>query len=80
MAAALRGERSGSIAFRRIGDGAAYAVETFVTPLRTVAKDTRTLPRDWLNAAGNDTVDAKLLPYLRPLVGVLPAIGRLSGA
>ncbi len=79
VAAALRGERSGSIAFRRTGEGAAYAVETFVTPLRTVAKDTRTLPRDWLNAAGNDTVDAKLLPYLRPLVGTLPAIGRLIG-
>ncbi|MBA3708144.1 MAG: diphosphate--fructose-6-phosphate 1-phosphotransferase [Planctomycetes bacterium] len=76
VAAVLAGGRSGSIAFRR--QAGAYAVETFVTPLTTVAKDTRAMPRDWLNAEGNDVVSAKFLPYVQPLVGVLPAIGQLA--
>jgi hypothetical protein len=37
------------------------------------------MPRELLNAAGNDVVAEKLLPYLRPLVGQLPPIGRLQG-
>ncbi len=79
VTAVLAGTRSGSIAFRR-APGASYQIETFVTPLPTVAKDIRPMPRDWLNPAGND-VDAKfLMPYLRPLVGVLPAIGQLTFA
>jgi 6-phosphofructokinase 1 len=77
VAAALRGEQSGSIAFRRAA-GATYAVETFVTPLHTVAKETKPMPRDWLNAGGNDVVNDKLLPYLRPLVGQLPKLGQLA--
>lgn len=77
VAAALAGSpRSGSIAFRRHEQGD-YAVETFVTPLASVAKEIRPLPRDWLNEAGNDIVAERLLPYLRPLVGVLPALGQL---
>ncbi len=80
VVAALNGTTSGSIAFRRTGEGAAYGIETFVTPLRSVAKETKAMPRDWLNAAGNDVVEDKLLPYLRPLVGRLPAIGRLAMA
>jgi 6-phosphofructokinase len=78
VAAALAGASSGSIAFRRTGEGAAYGVETFVTPLRSVAKETKAMPRDWLSPAGNDVVEEKLMPYLRPLVGRLPAIGRLA--
>jgi 6-phosphofructokinase 1 len=78
VVAALAGTTSGSIAFKRTGDGARYAVTTFVTPLRSVAKDTKPMPRDWLNAEGNDVVAERLLPYLRPLVGTLPSIGRLA--
>jgi 6-phosphofructokinase 1 len=78
VSAALAGTTSGSVAFKRLGDGADYAVETFITPLSTVAKDIKALPRDWLNAAGNDVVEEKLIPYMKPLVGRLPAIGRLS--
>jgi len=74
---ALRGERSGSIAFRRFDNP--YRIETFVTPLATVAKETKPMPRDWLNAAGNDVVTEKVLPYLRPLAGELPRIARLQG-
>ncbi len=78
VAAALGGATSGSIAFRRTGEGAAYGIETFVTTLRSVAKETKAMPRDWLNQAGNDVVEDRLMPYLRPLVGRLPAIGRLA--
>jgi 6-phosphofructokinase len=76
VAAVLAGERSGSIAFRRLsGD---YRVETFVTPLQTVAKETKPMPRDFLTSAGNDVASSRLLPYLRPLVGALPPVGRLA--
>ena len=78
VAAALAGSTSGSIAFRRTGEGEQYGIDTFVTPLRSVAKETKAMPRDWLNAAGNDVVEDRLMPYLRPLVGRLPAIGRLA--
>jgi len=58
VGAALGGEAaSGSIAFRRTGEGDAYAVETFVTELRSVAKATKAMPREWLNQAGNDVVE-----------------------
>lgn len=80
VVAVLAGIKSGSIAFKRTGDGNAYAVETFVTPLPTVAKDTKPMPRDWLNAPGNDVVADKLVPYLKPLVGGLPRVGRLTFA
>lgn len=77
VAAALAGTKSGSIAFRRV-PGPTYRVETFVTPLPTVAKDTKPMPREYLNAAGNDVVSDALIPYLKPLVGTLPAIGQLG--
>ena len=76
VAAALAGTKSGSIAFKRL-EGATYGVTTFVTPLPTVAKDTKPMPREWLNAAGNDVVEALVVPYIRPLVGNLPKIGQL---
>ena len=77
VAAALAGVKSGSIAFKRV-DGPTYKIETFVTPLPTVAKDTKPMPREMINAAGNDVVVEKLVPYLKPLVGTLPAIGQLK--
>ena len=77
VAAVLAGEQSGSIALRRVA-GDEYACETFVTPLSSVAKETKDMPRDWLNEAGNDVVEEKLLPYLRPLVGTLPAVAQLA--
>ena len=78
VAAALAGSTSGSIAFRRSAAGQAYSIETFVTPLHTVAKDTKPMPREWLNPAGNDVTSALLVPYLQPLVGALPRIGQLA--
>ncbi|MBA3683938.1 MAG: 6-phosphofructokinase [Planctomycetes bacterium] len=77
VAAVLRGEKSGSIAFKRQDDP--YRIECFVTPLPTVAKDTKPMPRELLNGAGNDVVAEKIVPYLTPLVGTLPKIGQLKG-
>jgi 6-phosphofructokinase 1 len=78
VAAALAGTDSGSIAFKRLGEGADYAVDTFVTPLRSVAKETKDLPREWINAAGNDMEGSAFLDYVRPLAGALPPIGQLD--
>ena len=77
VAAALAGTKSGSIAFKRL-EGATYGVTTFVTPLPTVAKETKPMPREWLNSAGNDVLEDKLVPYLKPLVGTLPKVGQLG--
>ena len=74
--AVLRGEKSGSIAFRRHEP---YRIECFVTPLPTVAKETKPMPREMLNARGNDVVTEKVVPYLTPIVGTLPRIGQLRG-
>ena len=76
--AAVSGDHaSGSLAIRRV-DGADYRAEYFVTPLDTVAKHTKSMPREWLNDVGNDVTDA-WLDYVRPLVGDLPVIGRFKG-
>jgi ATP-dependent phosphofructokinase / diphosphate-dependent phosphofructokinase len=76
VAAALAGTTSGSIAFKRASGK--YSIETFVTPLHTVAKETKAMPREWINPAGNDVVTDLLIPYLKPLVGTLPAIAQLK--
>lgn len=77
VAAVLAGTKTGSIALRRL-PGEPYRVETFVTPLASVAKETRPMPREWITPAGNDVVADQVLPYLRPLVGPLPAIAQLA--
>lgn len=77
VTAALSGTKSGSVAFRRLSG--AYKIECFITPLPTVAKETKPMPREWLNAAGNDVVTNVVVPYLLPLVGKLPVIGQLAG-
>ncbi|MBA2565774.1 MAG: 6-phosphofructokinase [Gemmatimonadetes bacterium] len=78
-AEAALGDRAkeGSIAIRRL-EGAAYASETFVTPLDTVARVTKDVPPDWL-LGGSNVDEAKFLPYLRPIVGELPEVARLEG-
>jgi 6-phosphofructokinase 1 len=76
--AVLSGTISGSIAFKRTGEGADYGVECFVTPLSSVAKETKAMPSDWLNAAGNDVVEDRVIPYIRPLAGDVAQIGQLD--
>lgn len=64
----------GSVAIRRVGD---YAVEYFITPLDTVARESAAMPKKFINGEGNDVTQA-FLHYARPLVGTLPEVERLS--
>lgn len=68
---------SGSVAFRRTGNGPDYGIECFLTPLHTVAKHTKSLPRDYI-ADGENDVKESYREYVEPLVGELPDIGRLA--
>ena len=69
---AVHGERSGSVAIRRTGD---YSVDYFVTPLETVAADTKPLPKAFLRNGSDISEDFK--DYCRPLMGPLPQFDRL---
>lgn len=62
----------GSVAMRR-KQGGAYAIETFVTPLSTVARETKHLDPGYITG-GNDITDA-FKAYAAPLVGSLPIVG-----
>lgn len=64
----------GSVAMRRVGD---YAIEYFLTPLETVARNSREMADEFINEAGNDVTDA-FRNYVRPLVGALPVAERIS--
>jgi 6-phosphofructokinase 1 len=66
--------QDGSVAIRRVGD---YAVEYFLTPLETVARDTTHMPAKYINSKGNDTTPA-FMHYARPLIGPLPVSARLG--
>jgi ATP-dependent phosphofructokinase / diphosphate-dependent phosphofructokinase len=62
----------GSVAMRRVGNGP-YQIETFLTPLATVAKETKHLSPEFI-ADGNNITSA-FEEYARPLVGKLPVVG-----
>jgi ATP-dependent phosphofructokinase / diphosphate-dependent phosphofructokinase len=68
---------NGSIAIRR-KPGRKYQVYFERVPLVNVAKETRHMPDEFINAAGNDVTDA-FIKYAGPIVGELPEIGRLKG-
>jgi 6-phosphofructokinase 1 len=63
---------SGSVAMRRVG-GSAYKIETFLTPLSTVAKETKHMDESFI-ANGNNITQA-FIDYASPLVGKLPEVG-----
>ncbi len=67
---------SGSIAIKRQATKK-YAVDFEVVPLRSVAKETRHMPDEFINKAGNDVTQA-FIDYARPLVGVLPKTERFA--
>jgi 6-phosphofructokinase 1 len=74
---AVAGHPEGSIAIRR-RPGKKYQAYFERVPLQNVAKNTRHMPDEFINKAGNDVTD-KFIAYARPLVGDLPKIGRLRG-
>ena len=71
---AMQGDRSGSVAIRRVGD---YAIDIVLQPLEVVAAKTKVMDDAFIAAAGNDVTPA-FLDYLRPLLGsALPQAARL---
>jgi 6-phosphofructokinase 1 len=62
---------NGSVAIRRSGSGADYAIELFRTELADVAEKTKLMPDEHINAEGNGITQA-FIEYARPLVGRLP--------
>jgi 6-phosphofructokinase len=74
---AVAGEPGGSVAMRRIGGpGSNYAIETFLTPLHTVARETKHMDAIYLEGGNNITPAFKA--YAAPLVGPLPVVGTLD--
>jgi len=73
---ALGGRPHGSIAIRRLGEGADYRAGFEAVELSAVAKVTRPLEPRYL--AGDQGVTEAFGDYARPLVGPLPVRGRLS--
>jgi 6-phosphofructokinase 1 len=64
-------EISGSVAIKRLGNGKNYKVELFRTELSNVAEKTKSMPNEFINAAGNGVTDA-FIEYAMPLAGDLP--------
>ena len=73
---AMKGLSDGSVAIKRLA-GTKYAVTYFRAELKDVARETKPLPMEYVNAAGNGITPA-FAKYLKPLVGPLPIIGKLS--
>ncbi len=65
----------GSVAMRRLGGGT-YGVETFLTPLKTVAREAKHMDAGFI-VNGND-ISAAFVDYAKPLVGKLPVVGTLD--
>ena len=55
----------GSVAIRRTGD---YSVEYFLTPLETVARESKSMPNEFIDEK-NATVTDAFKNYARPLIG-----------
>jgi ATP-dependent phosphofructokinase / diphosphate-dependent phosphofructokinase len=66
--------RDGSVAIRRVGD---YAVQYFLTPLKTVARHSTCMPNKFINKAGNGVTEA-FKNYVKPLVGEMPILDRIQ--
>ncbi len=67
----------GSVAMRRTGTGQ-YQIETFLTPLSTVARETKHMAAEYIENGNNIT--QAFIDYAKPLVGPLPVVGRLDEA
>ncbi len=63
----------GSITIERVGD---YGVRYNLTPLKDVAKETKSMPDSFIHGANNVTDEFKM--YARPLMGELPVYDRIQ--
>ena len=73
---AMAGASDGSVAFRRTGEGDEYGIECFRAELKDVARETKVLPAEYVNEAGNGITEA-FRTYAMPLTGGLPRLGKL---
>jgi 6-phosphofructokinase 1 len=64
-------EPSGSVAIKRLANGADYKIEIFRTDLSNVAEKTKPMPDEFINADGNGVTNA-FVEYAMPLTGGLP--------
>ena len=69
------GKDGGSVAMRRASNNP-YKIETHLTPLHTVARETKHLDESYIRN-GNDVTE-KFVEYAKPLVGPLPVTGSFS--
>ena len=69
---AAEGQNGGSVAMRRAG-GSEYRIETFVTPLSTVARETKHMDSSYISDGNN--ISDSFKAYAAPLVGPLPRVG-----
>jgi 6-phosphofructokinase 1 len=67
----------GSVAMRRL-PGNQYKIETFLTPLATVARETKHLDPAYIENGNNIT--QAFIDYAKPLVGELPRLGGFDEA
>jgi 6-phosphofructokinase len=64
----------GSVAIRRTGD---YSAEYFLTPLATVARNSKSMPDEFIDEVSS-TVTQEFKNYARPLIGDMPEYERIS--
>lgn len=74
MAVRYSGEQDqdGSVAMKRVSNNP-YKIETHLTPLHTVARETKHMAAEYI-ADGNNITQA-FIDYAKPLVGSLPTVG-----
>ncbi len=65
--AAVAGETGKMVAFKRNMEGQAYACETILLPLSSVANAEKKVPLEWINAEGNH-VKQDFIDYVLPLI------------
>ena len=72
---AMAGNADGSVVFKR-DKGKKYKITCARAELSDVAKETKSLPRKYVNKAGND-INENFKHYALPLVGELPVMGKI---
>ncbi len=61
-----KGKTAQMLCYKRTAN-APYQVETFAYDIHQIANGEKTVPREWINAQGND-ITKELLDYLKPLI------------
>lgn len=71
--------KSGSVAIKRTGQNlVSYKTGTFITPLGSVARFTKSLPGEYITNEANNIEDS-FVDYVLPLVGQFPKVGYIEG-